>query len=30
VSAGDYEVRVYFDWPAGGYEVQKRIKVTVK
>jgi hypothetical protein len=22
--AGEYEVRVYFDWPAGGYEVKAR------
>jgi len=27
---GDYEVRVYYDWPNGGYIVQKRIKVKVK
>ena len=22
--AGEYEVRVFHDWPAGGYEVQAR------
>jgi len=27
---GDYEVRVYYDWPNGGYVVRKRIKVKVK
>ncbi len=27
---GDYEVRVYYDWPNGGYVVQKRIKIKVK
>jgi TolB-like protein len=27
---GDYEVRVYYDWPNGGYIVQKRIKIKVK
>lgn len=27
---GDYEVRVYYNWPDGGYIVQKRIKITVK
>lgn len=30
VAAGDYEIRAYFDWPAGGYTVQGRIKLTVK
>lgn len=30
VPAGEYEVRVYYNWPAGGYIVQKRFKVTVK
>ncbi len=30
VEPGDYEVRIYFDWPNGGYVVQKRIKITVK
>jgi TolB-like protein len=29
-AAGDYEVRVYFDWPAGGYTVHQRLKITVK
>ncbi len=27
---GDYEVRIYYDWPNGGYNVQKRIKIKVK
>lgn len=27
---GDYEVRIYYDWPNGGYIVQKRIKIKVK
>ncbi len=27
---GDYEVRVYYNWPDGGYVVQKRIKIKVK
>lgn len=26
---GDYEVRVYFDWPKGGYEVKERIAFVV-
>lgn len=30
VGAGDYEVRIYFNWPDGGYIVQKRIKIKVK
>jgi polyhydroxyalkanoate synthesis regulator phasin len=30
VAPGKYEVRIYFDWPAGGYAVQKRVAVTVK
>jgi len=30
VAPGDYEIRIYFDWPAGGYAVQKRLKVKVK
>jgi TolB-like protein len=30
VTAGDYEVRAYFNWPDGGYVVQKRLKITVK
>lgn len=30
VPAGDYEIRLYFDWPAGGYTVQKRVKVKVR
>lgn len=27
---GDYELRVYFNWPDGGYVVQKRIRIKVK
>jgi hypothetical protein len=27
--AGEYEVRVYFDWPAGGYNVRVRYPITV-
>jgi TolB-like protein len=27
---GTYEIRVYYNWPAGGYVVQKRVKFTVK
>jgi TolB-like protein len=27
---GTYEIRAYFDWPAGGYIVKKRITITVK
>jgi len=27
---GNYEVRVYYNWPKGGYVVQKRLKITVK
>ncbi len=30
VAAGDYEIRAYFDWPAGGYTVQGRLKISVK
>lgn len=30
VEPGEYEIRVYFDWPNGGYIVRKRIKITVK
>lgn len=26
---GEYEVRVYFSWPAGGYEVQSRYPFTI-
>jgi TolB-like protein len=29
IPAGEYEVRVYFDWPGGGYNVQQRLKITV-
>lgn len=25
LAPGDYEVRVYFDWPAGGFTVQERV-----
>ncbi len=27
---GNYEVRVYFDWPNGGYLVRQRLKIKVK
>ncbi len=27
---GDYELRVYYNWPDGGYIVQKRVKIKVK
>jgi hypothetical protein len=30
VGPGIYEVRLYFNWPNGGYVVQKRLKITVK
>lgn len=30
VEPGDYEIRIYFDWPNGGYIVRKRVKITVK
>jgi TolB-like protein len=30
VEPGDYEIRVYFDWPNGGYLVRKRIKIKIK
>lgn len=30
VGPGKYEVRIYYDWPHGGYIVQKRIPVSVK
>lgn len=30
VQPGTYEVRLYYDWPSGGYQVQGRIKITVK
>jgi hypothetical protein len=30
VEPGEYEVRLYFDYPAGGYEVQDRVKIKVK
>lgn len=30
VSPGNYEVRIYFNWPDGGYIVQKRIRIKVK
>ena len=29
LAPGDYEVRVYFDWPAGGYTVRSRYVFTV-
>jgi TolB-like protein len=30
VKPGKYEIRIYYNWPSGGYQVQKRIKVLVK
>jgi TolB-like protein len=30
VEPGDYEIRIYYDWPNGGYIVQKKIKIKVK
>jgi TolB-like protein len=30
VAAGDYEIRAYLDWPAGGYAVKSRVRITVK
>jgi TolB-like protein len=30
VPPGEYELRVYLDWPAGGYEVKARVPVSVK
>ena len=30
VEAGQYELRVYFNWPDGGYEVQHRVPFTVQ
>lgn len=30
VTAGKYEVRVYYDWPAGGFDVQERYDFDVK
>ncbi len=27
---GEYEIRVYFDWPGGGYNVQSRLRFTVR
>jgi TolB-like protein len=30
VSPGDYEIRVYFNWPPGGYTVHARLKIKVK
>ena len=28
-NAGDYEVRVYYDWPNGGYAVKARASITI-
>jgi hypothetical protein len=28
--AGEYQVRVYFDWPQGGYTVQSRLPFAVR
>jgi hypothetical protein len=30
VAAGKYEIRFYYNWPEGGYEVKSRIRVSVK
>jgi TolB-like protein len=30
IKPGTYEIRVYYNWPAGGYAVQNRAKLTVK
>jgi TolB-like protein len=30
VEPGSYEIRAYFDWPAGGYNVKKRLKIIIK
>lgn len=30
VPAGNYEVRVYYDWPAGGYTVQDRLALNIQ
>jgi len=30
VPPGNYEVRIYFNWPDGGYIVQKRIRIKIK
>lgn len=30
LSQGNYELRVYHDWPAGGYQVQQRIDILVE
>ncbi len=27
---GNYEIRLYFNWPGGGYNVRKRIRVSVR
>ncbi len=27
---GNYEIRLYFNWPSGGYNVQKRVRVSVR
>lgn len=29
VEPGDYEIRVYYNWPSGGYTVHKKIKIRV-
>ncbi|HYJ78112.1 MAG TPA: hypothetical protein VEW03_00720, partial [Longimicrobiaceae bacterium] len=29
LSEGEYEVRAYFDWPAGGYQVRSRYRFSV-
>ena len=30
VPEGEYEIRVYFNWPSGGYKVQKRMGISVR
>jgi TolB-like protein len=30
IKPGTYEIRAYYNWPAGGYVVQKRVRFTVK
>lgn len=29
VTPGEYEIRVYYDWPSGGYRVQDRLRLKV-
>jgi len=30
VPAGEYEIRLYYDWPSGSYNVEGRVKITVR